>query len=217
MTWFIVALLALAAFGVTAFVLKAPRSGWEAIAAALVLGIAGYASQASPSLPGAPKEPVEEMSSDAASALVDARGKVSNSSIPTSDRWVVIADGLARNGRYADAAAVLRGAVEADPGNSDAWLASGNALVAHAEGQLTPAALYAYRRAALADPNAPGPPFFLGLAFAQSGRFGEARELWAGLLERAPKDAPWRGPLARQLEKLDAVIKQGIAAGQPTP
>ena len=221
MTWVLVALLAIAAFAAIAFVLKAPRSGREAIAAALVLGIAGYALQGSPGLPGAPKPPAEEIGKNA-SAMVDARGKVSDSSIPTSDRWVVIADALARNGRFADAAEVLRGAVEANPGNSEGWLAMGNALVAHADGTLTPAALYAFRRAARADPDAPGPPFFLGLAFAQSGRYAEARQLWADLLARAPEDAPWRGPLADQLGKLDAFTSgQGRAPAmggeQPTP
>lgn len=217
MTWVLVVILAVLAFVLIAFALKAPRGGREAIAAALVLGIAGYAWQASPGLPGAPKAATEQLSGDAA-AMVDARGKVSDSSIPPNDRWVVIADGLARNGRYADAAHVLRGAVEADPGNSDAWLAMGNALTAHSEGLLTPAALYAFRRAARADPDAPGPPFFLGLAFAQSGRYAEASKLWADLLERSPQDAPWRAPLADQLGKLEALIgRQGMPAGQPTP
>ncbi|HKT85485.1 MAG TPA: tetratricopeptide repeat protein [Novosphingobium sp.] len=220
MTWALVVLLAIAAFIIIAFVLKAPKGGREAIAAALVLGIAGYAVQGSPGLSGAPKPPAEEISRNA-SAMVDARGKVSDSSLPPSDRWVVIADGLARNGRYADAAEVLRGAVEANPGNSEAWLAMGNALAAHADGTLTPAALYAFRRAALTDPEAPGPPFFLGLAFAQSGRYAEARKLWADLLARAPKDAPWRAPLADQLSKLDAFVDaQGRGpgmAGQPSP
>lgn len=221
MTWLIVALLAIAAFAMIAFVLKAPRGGREAIAAALVLGIAGYALQGSPGLSGAPKEPAEEVGNDS-SAMVDARGKVSDSGIPPSDRWVVIADGLARNGRYADAAEVLRGAVEANPGNSEGWLAMGNALVAHADGMLTPAALYAFRRAARADPGAPGPPFFLGLAFARSGRYADARQIWADLLARAPQDAPWRTPLADQLAKLDAFINDqrhspGMTVGQPTP
>lgn len=221
MTWVLVALLAAAAFGVIAFALKAPRGGWEAIAAALVLGIAGYALQGRPGLSGAPKAPAEQVSNDA-SAMVEARGKVSDSSIPTNDRWIVIADALARNGRYADAAEVLRGAVQADPGSSDGWLAMGNALVAHADGMLTPAALYAFRRAARADPDAPGPPFFLGLALAQSGRYPEARQLWADLLARAPRDAPWRAPLADQLGKLDAFVdaqgrRPGAPAGPPTP
>jgi cytochrome c-type biogenesis protein CcmH len=215
MTWVLVILLAIVAFVLIAFVLKAPRGGREAVAAALALGIAGYASQASPGLPGAPKAAVEEVSGDA-TAIVEARGKVSDSSLPPSDRWVVIADGLARNGRYSDAAEVLRGAVKANPGNTDAWLAMGNALVSHAEGMLTPAALYAFRRAALSDPDAPGPPFFLGLAFARSGRYAEARKLWADLLARAPQDAQWRAPLEEQLGKLDAFMERQ-AGGQEMP
>lgn len=217
MIWAAVVLLALVAFVLVAFVLKAPRSGREAVAAALVLGIAGYAWQASPGLPGAPKAASEQLSQDEG-GLVDARGQVSESSIPPNDRWVVIADGLARNGRYADAAEVLRGAVKAAPGNSDAWLAMGNSLVAHSDGLLTPAALYAFRRAARADPDAPGPPFFLGLAFARSGRYAEARSLWMDLLERSPKDAPWRAPLADQLVRLDAAIAgQGATGGSSAP
>jgi cytochrome c-type biogenesis protein CcmH len=149
-----------------------------------------------------------------ASVLVEGRMKVSKKGIPPNNQWVVIADGLARNGRYGDAAQVLRGAVEKDPKNSEAWLAMGNALLAHSDGLLTPAALYAYRRAAKADPDSPGPPFFLGLALAQSGRFAEARSLWADLIERAPEDAPWREGLAQQLQKLDALIS-GQENGAP--
>jgi hypothetical protein len=82
---------------------------------------------------------------------------------------MVIADALARHGQYGDAAGVLLGAVEKDPDNAEAWLALGNALVGHAEGTLTPPALYAYRRAARPRPSIPVRPSFLGLALAQSG------------------------------------------------
>ncbi|MCT2400569.1 tetratricopeptide repeat protein [Novosphingobium mangrovi (ex Huang et al. 2023)] len=212
MTWVLVIVLALLAFLFMAFVLKAPRGTREAVAAALLLGIAGYALQGKPGMPSAPKAAAEPVTANSA-ALVEGRMKVSNKGIPPNNQWVVIADGLARNGRYADAAQVLRGAVEKDPKNSEAWLAMANALLGHADGMLTPAALYAYRRAAIADPNNPGPPFFLGLALAQSGRFSEARALWADLLKRAPDDTPWRAPLAQQLQRLDALIS-GQMGGQ---
>ncbi|MEY4239135.1 MAG: hypothetical protein RL339_1736, partial [Pseudomonadota bacterium] len=89
----------------------------------------------------------------------------------------------------------------------------------HAEGNLTPAALYAYGRAAQADPAHPGPPFFLGLALAQSGKLAEARGLWAELLGRSPKDAPWRQDLAERLQRLDAFIAMQAAqdSGQRMP
>ena len=212
MTWGLVIVLALLAFSAIVFVLKAPPGTREAVAAALLLGIAGYALQGRPDLPGTSKEEAEPVSADPA-ALVEARLKVTNKGIPPNNKWVIIADGLARNGRYADAAEVLRGAVENDPKNSEAWLAMANALMAHAEGTVTPAALYAYRRAAKAEPENPGPPFFLGLALLQSGKVAEARGFWADLLAHAPADAPWRAPLAAQLQKLDAMMS-GATGGQ---
>lgn len=66
---------------------------------------------------------------------------------PNTNRWIVIADAMARRGRYADAAEILLGAVEASPQASEGWLALGDALYAHAGGVLTPAAALAYERA----------------------------------------------------------------------
>jgi len=212
MTWAIALALAAAAFFVMAFILKAPRNGWEMLGAALLLGIAGYGFQASPGLSGAPKKAAQKIASSRTD-LVKARGAVSDGKISPTNNWVVIADGLARNGQFANAAAVLLGAVEDDPENADAWLALANALVAHADGQLTPASLFAFRHASESEPESPGPPFFLGLALAQSGRFAEARGLWAELLERTPEDAPWRSDLEIRLGQLDSLMAN---QGQPS-
>jgi cytochrome c-type biogenesis protein CcmH len=190
-TWILAIGLALAAFAGLAF----------------VLGIAGYGIQASPGIEGAPKAPAQQFAADPG-ALVKARGVVSESDLPPSNKWVVIADGLARNGQYANAAQVLLGALDEDPENGEAWLALANALVSHADGLLTPASQYAFAKAAEAEPEHPGPPFFFGLALAQSGRFAEARSLWSELLERSPEDARWRGILEAQLRTLDSIIAQ---------
>lgn len=214
MTWLAAILLALLAFVLAAFVLRAPRKGWEAIGAALLLGIAGYGLQASPGVPASPTQPREQVSGDPG-ALVKARGEVTRSGIPPTDRWVVIADALARNGQFASAAEMLRGATEADPKNAEAWLAMANALVAHADGALTPASLYAYRRAANAAPEHPGPPYFLGLAYAGSGRFTEAQGLWRKLLAATPSDAPWRADLVDKIARLDTIV--AAQQGGPAP
>lgn len=207
MTWVIVAALALTVFVALAFVLRAPRSAREVIGAAVLLGIAGYAVQGMPAQPGSPKHPVEKISGDDAAAGIAARQKLGGETAP-GDQHMIIADALARHGQYADAAEVLRGAIERNPGNAEALLAMGNALTGHAEGSISPAAIYAYGRAAQAAPNSPGPPFFLGLALIQSGRIGEGRAVWADLLARSPKDAPWRGDLEKRLGELDTFIAQ---------
>ncbi len=215
MGWVLVFGLALAAFAALVLVFKAPRKGWEAIGAALLLGIAGFAWQARPAQPGAPKQAVEAERKDA-TALVAARQELAKASGQPPNSWMVIADALARNGDFGDAAGVVLGAVEKNPDNADAWLSLANNLVGHADGVLTPASRYAYDRAIQADPQHPGPAFFLGLALAGEGKLDEGRALWADLLARAPKDAPWRADLTERLARLDAFIAAQTAnPGQP--
>lgn len=212
MTWVLVGLTAVIAFVLIAFVLKIPRGGREAVATALVAGLAGYALQASPDLPGAPKPAAQQVSGDPA-AIVAARQDLDGKPGLPGDKWLVIGDALARNGQFADAAGVMLGAVQADPKNGEAWLAIANALVAHADGVLTPASLFAYQRASDAEPAHPGPPFFLGLALAQSGRFAEARNVWTELMGRTPEDAPWRADLQSRLSRLEALMAQQQTPG----
>jgi len=205
MGWLIAGALAVAAFAVMALVLKAPKAMWTAIGSALLVGLAGYALQANPKMPGAPKQAQEKIVGNEA-ALIEARQALAGQKVLADNTWMMIADALARHGQYADASGVLLGAIDKDPKNAGAWLALGNALVGHAEGTLTPAALYAFRHAAQAAPDQPGPPFFLGLALAQSGRFGEARDVWVRLLAASPPGAPWRADLAERLQRLDEII-----------
>lgn len=215
MSWLWTLLLAAASLALVLLFMRrsgARTRGWEAVGAALLLGVAGYGFQANPDQPGAPKQPVQRISGDP-QAMVAARKAIEGKPATPGDSWVVVADAFARQGQYADAAGVLQGAIERNPDDGDAWLALANALVGHAEGTLSPAALHAYRHAARAAPAHPGPPFFLGLALAQSGRLVEARQLWADLLVQSPPDAPWRAELAERLALLDRLIA-GQAAGQ---
>ena len=213
MIWVFVLGLALATFALAAFILKAPRGGWEAIGAALFVGIAGYALQGAPGKPGSPTKAAESTGQNGA-ALVAARQAMAGGQIQ-GQRLLIIADGLARQGQFGDAAGVLRGAVAANPRDGEAWLALANALVGHAGGTLSPAALMAFQRAADAAPDNPGPPFFLGLALAQSGQLAEARRIWAELVARSPASAPWRADLTQRLSALDAVIARQAAAAPP--
>lgn len=209
--WFLAIALALASFLALAFGMKVSRRGWEPIGAALLVGIAGYAWQGSSDQPGAPKGPAETLANGA--ALVEARQALSGKLLGTGGNMLVLADGFVRRGQFSDGAAILRRVVSQNPQDGEAWLALANALVSHADGHLSPAALLAYRKAAEVAPKQPGPPFFLGLALANNGKLAEARAIWAKLLADSPPDAPWRDDMAKRLEALDAILAE--TAAQP--
>jgi cytochrome c-type biogenesis protein CcmH len=201
--------IALTLFTLAALVVlgKAPRKSWEAIAAALVFGLAGFAYQARPDLAGSPTAAMSAQGNVGAD-LVAVRQQLSGEGLIARNRWTVTADALTRQGAFSDAAGLLLGAIEENPRDSGAWLALANNLVGHADGALTPAAVYAFRQATDADPQAAGPPFFLGLALIQNGRPEQGRALWADLLARAPVKAPWRAGLADRLQLLDQLLAQ---------
>ncbi len=174
---------------------KPAVGAWQLVPAAglaLALALAGWLALAAPGQsPGAAPAPFPR-----GAALVAARQSLLEGP-PNTNRWIVIGDALARRGHFADAAGVLLGAVEADPNDSDGWLALGDALYGHAGGQLTPAAALAYDRAdraALAR-GALLPP--AGLAMEASGR-QELAQMW------------WRRQLARSWVTVET--RAGIAA-----
>ena len=215
MTWVVIGLIALTAFVVLVRVLKLPRNGWEWTGAALLLGLAGYALQGSPGQPGSPKSPVENPGT--ADAALLAQRQAMGSKFGSGQSWLIVADGLSRQGQYGAAASVLRTAAHQNPKDADLWVALGNALVGHGDGFISPAAQFAFQRAATISPTHPGPPFFMGLALAQSGRLAEARTIWAKLLDQAPKDASYRADLESRLARLDAMIGAQGVASLPAP
>ena len=215
--WIVPILLALSALAALIVLGKAPRKSWEALAAALVFGFIGFFWQARPELPGAPKQ-VEAPQGKVGAGLVTVRQQLSGQGPIAQNHWVMTADALTRQGDFSNAAGFLLGGIKESPRDAQAWLALANNLVGHADGALTPAALYAYRKAAEADPHAAGPPFFLGLMLIQNGRPQEGRATWAALLARTPESTPWRQGLAERLALLDQMIAQDAAAtAKPAP
>ncbi|MDR7101329.1 tetratricopeptide repeat protein [Croceicoccus sp. BE223] len=214
MGWFVVIGLAAVAFAIMAFAIRLPRGGREFAAAAFMLGLAGYALQGSPWEAGSPTEP-RETEEQGQAAMIEARKAMGNQyGAGVSD--LITADAFMRAGQFGAAATLLRGATHRNPNDPDVWVALGNALVAHSSGIITPAATFAFDRAAAIAPDHPGPPFFKGLALAQSGEFEEGRAIWQGLLDR-PGDPqePWRQDLVIRLQRLDQIIAmtRGAAPG----
>lgn len=202
--WLAVGALALGALAFAAFALRLPREGLSLFAAVLVFGLTGYAWQGSPGQPGRPTPP-QVRGSEAGAAMVEGRRALFEDEGPAS-KYLITSDGFARRGKFAEAAGLLRRGLAENPDDLEGWLALGMAMVGHAEGNVTPAAVQAFERARAIDPAHPGAEYFLGFAYLQSGEIRNARNIWAGLLERSPPDAPWHDGLAAQVADLDRMI-----------
>lgn len=215
MAWLPILLFGVLVMAALVLVLKLQRGAWEAVAAALVLGLAGYALQSSPGQAGAPTQRTSGGGYDGA-ALVDVRREFAGETISTKNT-IVTADALARNGRFEYAAGLLQGHLQENPGDSEAWTALGNALFGLAEGNLTEAATEAYRRAAIADEGNPAPYFFLGLGWLTAGEFDRSRALWALALERTEEGTPARAAMTARLAQLDTMLARARLAGDLPP
>jgi cytochrome c-type biogenesis protein CcmH len=202
--WLAILALAAAAFAFAAFLLRMPSRGFAVFGATLLFGLAGYALQGSPGQPAAPKERAPSRV-QGGEAMVEARRGLFDPARPKPD-YLVLSDGFARRGKFDEASGLLRKGLRDNPGHLEGWLALGMALVGHAEGQVTPAAAYAYGKARELDPESPAADYFLGFSYFQSGQVRAARETWAGLLERSPEEAPWRPELEARIAELDRMI-----------
>ena len=211
MSWLLAIALAAASFALAAFVFRVTPRVWSALAATLALGLAGYALQANPGLPGAPAQARADRDLPGETLKQARQAMVAPGQRSSSDR-LLTADAFAARGQYANAAALLRGAVAENPRDAEAWLALGNVLVEHAEGVVTEPALFAYRRSSEANPTGIGPGYFLGLSLLRQGSIIEGRNTWAATLAEAPEDAAGRQVLAEQLSRLDVLLQQAAEA-----
>lgn len=207
MIWLPILALAFLGFLAAAFLFGLLRSGWTLFGAALLFGLTGYALQGSPDQPAAPSAGVERVA-ETGELMVQARREFYDPETLPS-RYVVSSDAFARRGQYEDAANFLRNAVADNPQDDEAWVALGNVLVEHAEGQLSAAALFAYARAEELAGDNPAPGYFVGLAMLRAGEFAQGRRMWAEILAEAPAGAPWRPGVAERLERLDALLFGG--------
>jgi cytochrome c-type biogenesis protein CcmH len=202
MGWAILLIMAAIVGGVLWRFARLPQGSLELVGAALLLGIAGYAWQGSPGLAGRPTPPKPEAKQPDSEF---AKTRESMMSMMGGDAQVLdTADAFHRNGLDAYSIAILRGGLEKRPRSADLWVGLGNALVIYSGGLMSPAAQLAFDRAAAIAPDHPGPPFFLGLAYAQAGQFDRAEATWAALLAKAPADAPWRADVETRLRDLRA-------------
>lgn len=212
--WLIAAAFAFCLMALLIAVGRIPRMSWELTAAAVLLGLAGYAWQGSPGLPGRPKMAsastdrgkFDEQLAERRRGMAERYGK--------AGQWLMLSDGLGRQGKTKEAANVLLAGLKQTPNDPNLWLGLGNALIAHAGGVVSPSADFAYRRAMTLDPDAPAPPYFYGLALVRAGQLQAAKELWAPLAARAPEGSEIKAELELSIARIDAMLAAGTPVAQ---
>jgi cytochrome c-type biogenesis protein CcmH len=176
-----------------------PRTALELAGSAMFLGIAGYAWQGSPDLRGTSMAAMEKPGRPTNTVFAETRRQMAGR-FGADAQWLDLTDRLLEMGQTQTAVVAARSGIRDNRNSPQLWVGLGNALVAHGGGLVSPAAEFAYARAAQLSPTDPAPPFFYGLALAQSGQAAKAGRVWRRLLSRTPKDAPWR----QQLEAMTA-------------
>ncbi|MGC4250867.1 MAG: cytochrome C biosynthesis protein [Sphingobium sp.] len=212
MGWVIAASLALLVLVVLFYAVSIPRTAREITAAALLVGLAGYAWQGNPGLAGAPRKAAGTQADSFDEGLVEQRRGLAERYGPAG-QWLVMSDGLGRQGKSKEAANVLLSGLRQTPDDPNLWLGLGNALVVHADGVVSPGAEFAYRRAMAIDEKAIAPRFFYGLALARSGQLRPARELWAPLEQALPEGSKLKAELKANIGRIDALL----ASEGPSP
>ena len=171
---------------------------------ALGTAVAGYALTGQPLQPASPAPRADYDSrytpeaEKASSSLMNNFGDVR--------AWLTLSDALIRAGRAETAVVALGHAQDAIPGNVDLWVQTGVALVAHADGEVVPAARLAFDRAGRLAPAHPAPAYFLGLSWLQSGKPEMALKEWQALDARTPEAAPYKALLAEQIGAAQMMI-----------
>lgn len=210
MIWLWVAIAAVVTAALLIWMGKIPSAARPLVGAAVMLGMAGYALQGSPSLAGKPVVRAKELQGFG-EEITDRQQGMQDRYGPAA-MWIGMSDGFMRTGKTELAAKALEKGLRKYPDNVDLWVGLGNALVAHGGGMMSPAAALAFDQAVRRQPDHPAPPFFAGLAMAQSGDFLGAERVWTNLLSRTPNGAPWEADLKMRLKQLHAAMGKGEGA-----
>ena len=182
-----------------------------------VLALTLYATIGHPDMPDAPLAARLETSParmDLAAAI--ARIEAHLAQHPDDGRgYEVLAPVYLRMGRAGEAVNAARAALRLLGETPARHALYGEALVAAANGVVTPEAKQSFEAAAASYPSAAEPRFFLGLAAEEEGDKARARDIWGKLVAEAPQDAPWVQPLRERLAALGAgpgTTQDGLAA-----
>lgn len=212
MGWVIVALLAVAILLGLWRWMGRDIGAWQFVAAALLVGCAGYAWQGRPTMAGAPKAAEADRREDSEFALL--RGQLLNQ-FDRAGAYLTTAEALMRSGNTLSAARMLHGQLQSNPRDMGLWLGYADALLQHANGQLTPASEMAFNRAAQVAPDHPAPRFFYALAIARLGQFDAADQYLQQVAALPQLNDDWRTVITRAREGVARMRAAGPPSGAP--
>ena len=131
--------------------------------------------------------------------------------------WLFLGRSYMVQERFDDAVQALANASRLGDRRPDIVANYGEALVAAAEGIVTPAARDQFQSSFEGDPLNPKARYYLALALAQEGRMDEALRAWVDLAAVSPPDAAWRAAVLQQIERAAAELGVDPATVKPSP
>ena len=197
------------------------------LAAVVALGGAGlYALLGRPDLPGAgtrtaamtaaPADAAHD-GADVQAMIVQLEAQLRQTPEDVNG-WRMLGWSYFQTGRFAEAAEAYGRAATLEPTNAEHFSAQGEALVQAGGGQVTPAALTAFRGALRADPQDPRARYFIAVEMDQRGEREAAMTAWIDLINSAPPGAPWAGEVRAFVDDLARERGQDISSRlRPAP
>jgi cytochrome c-type biogenesis protein CcmH len=176
--------------------------------AALVILTAGplafYIAFGSPNIPGEPAfARVNTPQGHESIASLVSQVETHLAAVPNDGAgWEVLAPVYMRLGRFDDAVAARKRALQLNGDTATREADLGEAETAAASGVVTADAKAAFERAVARDPKEHKARYFLGLAAEQDGRSSDAAMIWRGMLAEAPPGAPWTGFVREALARV---------------
>ena len=131
--------------------------------------------------------------------------------------WLFLGRSFMVQERFDDAVKALANANRLGDNSPDIAANYGEALVAAAEGIVTPAARDQFQSSFEDDPLNPKARYYLALALAQEGRLDEALRAWVDLAAVSPPDAAWQAAVLQQIGWAAAELGVDPAIIKPSP
>jgi len=189
-----------------------------AATAAPLLAVVTYLGLGSPGLPSHEfvAQPVAEHSGQDARMVAQLEARMKDHPEDVQG-WLLLARSYRTMGRTADAVRAWREVIKRAPNPAEYASLYAEALVAAADGMVTPEAQSRFQDALGADPLDPRARYYLGLAKAQAGESRAALQAWIDLIAVSPPDAPWLPVVHEGIDHIAAEAKIDLASIKPSP